>query len=55
MSLVPLPTVAIQTLHELGDYFSRTSYQYFLRFTSLEMSLPILSAVLDPCPPTEYI
>ena len=49
---MPSTTVAIQSLHELGEYFPRTSRQYFLRFTSLEILLPLLSVVLDPRPST---
>jgi len=52
---VPSPTVAVQPLRELGEHFPRTSCQYFPRFTSLEMPLPLLSAVLDPRPPTRTI
>ena len=51
MSSIPSPIVAIQPLHELGEYFLRTSRQYFLRFTSSEMPLHLLSTVLDPRPP----
>ena len=52
---MPLSTIVVQPLLKLGEYFPRTYRQYFLRFTSSEMPLPILSAVLDPHPPTIII
>ena len=55
VSSKPSSTVAIQPLYELGEYLPRTFRQYFPRLTSSKMPLPILSAVLDPCPPTETL
>ena len=52
---MPLSTVVVQTLHKLGEYFPRAFRQYSTKFTSSEMPLPILLAVLDPYPPTIYI
>ena len=54
-SSVPLSTIVVQPLPKLSEYFPRTYHQYFLRFTSSKIPLPILSTVLDPRPPTIII